>query len=96
MKKIIFLTFAVLSLSACSGVRQTDQAFDSHAESVNFLFLQFPGGDTQERAMELVPENAEVVTVQSTPSDTTSVLGVLNRLIGIDQTKVSGTVDTAE
>ncbi|MGF1874687.1 tRNA modification GTPase [Photobacterium frigidiphilum] len=92
MKKLLLLSLIAFGLSGCSGIHQTDKAFDAHAESVNVLFLQFPGGDTQERAMDLVPSNAEIVTVKSTVSDTSSFLGVLNRIIGMDQTKVAGVI----
>jgi ABC-type hemin transport system substrate-binding protein len=92
MKKLLLLTFIAIGLTGCSGIHQSDETFDAHAESVNVLFLQFPGGDTQERAMELVPDNADVVTVKSTVSDTSSFLGVLNRIIGVDQTKIAGVI----
>ncbi|WP_017220195.1 hypothetical protein [Moritella dasanensis] len=92
MKNLFVLSLLVLGLSGCSGIRQTDQTFDTHAENLNLLFMQFPGGDTQERAMELTPQNAEIVSINSTVSDTSSVLGVLNRIVGVDQTKVAGTI----
>ena len=92
MKNLLVLSFLVIGLSGCSGIRQTDAAFDAHAENVNVLFMQFPGGDTQERAMELTPKNAEIVTIKSTVSDTSSFLGVLNRIIGVDQTKIAGII----
>jgi len=92
MKKLLVLSFLVIGLSGCSGIRQTDETFDAHAENVNVLFMQFPGGDTQERAMELAPENAEIVTIKSTVADTSSFLGVLNRIIGVDQTKIAGVI----
>ena len=92
MKNLLILPFLVIGLSGCSGIRQTDAAFDAHAENVNVLFMQFPGGDTQERAMELTPKHSEIVTIKSTVSDTSSVLGVLNRIIGVDQTKTAGII----
>ncbi|QFI36460.1 tRNA modification GTPase [Moritella marina ATCC 15381] len=92
MKKLFVLSVLVMGLSGCSGIHQTDETFGAHAENMNILFMQFPGGSTQERAMELAPENAEIVTINSTASDTSSVLGVLNRIVGVDQTKVAGTI----
>lgn len=92
MKRIIVLSLLSVTLTACSGVHQSEDTFDTHAENVNFLFLQIPGGDTQERAMALVPNDAKVVTIKSTTSDETSFLGIMNRIFGIDQTKVSGVV----
>lgn len=58
MKNLLILPFLVIGLSGCSGIRQTDATFDAHAENVNVLFMQFPGGDTQERAMELTPKHS--------------------------------------
>ncbi|PKH07778.1 tRNA modification GTPase [Moritella sp. Urea-trap-13] len=92
MKNLLVISALVIGLSGCSGIRQTDETFGSHAENVNVLFMQFPGGDTQERAMALAPENSEIVTIKSTVSDTSSVVGVLNRIIGVDQTKVAGII----
>lgn len=64
----------------------------AHAENFNFLFLQIPGGDSQERAMALMPEQAHIDTLISTPDDMTSFLGVLNRIIGIDYTTINGRI----
>jgi len=88
---ILTLTCAVM-LSACSGLRTTDQTFMAHAENFNLLFLQIPGGDSQQRAMALVPENAQIDTLISTPDDTTSFLGILNRIIGMDYTTINGRI----
>jgi len=87
---------AVLLTSACSGLRTTDQTYMAHAENFNFLFLQIPGGDSQERAMALVPENATIDSFISTPDDTTSFLGILNRIIGIDYTTINGRIQVPE
>jgi len=84
-KKIVLVT-ALINLTACSGLRTTDEAFSAHAENFNILFIQIPGGDTQKRAMELVPENGQIITVNSLPKDTTSVIGFISRLIGADFT----------
>ena len=90
MRKLIFSALTLALLSGCSGLRTTDETFSSHAENFNLLFMQFPGGDTQERAMALVPANAEVTTLISTPNDTDSLIGILSRIIGIDYTTVNG------
>ncbi|MCC6207428.1 MAG: tRNA modification GTPase [Gammaproteobacteria bacterium] len=81
---------AVCVLTACSGIRTTDDNYSAHAENFNILFLQIPGGDTQQRAMELVPEGSDVITMTSTPKDPSSLIGFINRLIGIDITFVNG------
>jgi len=90
LKKILLLT-ALLNVAACSGLRTTDDAYSAHAENFNILFLQIPGGDTQKRAMALVPEGAEIQTIGSAPKDLTSLIGVINRIIGVDITFVNGT-----
>ena len=90
-KKIVLLT-ALLNLAACSGLRTTDGAFSAHAENFNILFFQIPGGDTQKRALALVPKDGQIITVNSTPTDVTSLIGFITRLIGADFTFVTGTV----
>lgn len=92
MKTILF-ALAILTMSGCSGLNQTDKQFSSHAESVNVLFLQIPG-NTMERANNLVPKDADVKTVHSTPSGMTSVIGILNRLIGIETVSISGNLES--
>jgi hypothetical protein len=83
---------STIGLVGCAGLKKNDETFTAHAESFNILFLQIPGGDTQKRAFERVPQTSEIKTIRSTPSDTSSFLGVLNRIIGIDYTEVSGTI----
>ncbi|MGE3481722.1 MAG: tRNA modification GTPase [Gammaproteobacteria bacterium] len=90
MVKAALIGMALLAVSACSGIRTTDHSYSAHAENFNILFFQIPGGDTQQRAMELVPEGSDVVTMTSTPKDTSSLIGFINRLIGIDITFING------
>jgi uncharacterized protein YceK len=92
MKSILITTLAIGILSGCSGVRTTDSTFSAHAENFNFLYIQIPGGDTQERAIELMPEGAQIDTLYSTPHDNTSFFGVLSRIIGIEHTTVNGQI----
>jgi hypothetical protein len=92
MRKLLLIVMSAILLPACSGMRTTGETFTTHAESFNFLFMQFPGGDTQERAMEMVPVGGEVETLISTPNDVTSIIGFFSRLIGIDYTTVNGTI----
>jgi len=90
MMKWLVASLAVCALAACSGVRTTGDSYSAHAENFNILFLQIPGGDTQQRAMDLVPEGSDVITMTSSPKDTSSLIGFINRLIGIDITFVNG------
>lgn len=49
IKQLLFVT-AILSLSACAGVRMNEQTFAAHAENLNILFLQIPSnGHTKTR-----------------------------------------------
>ena len=93
MRKLLLTAVAVGLISGCSGMRTTDDTFTTHAENFNILFFQIPGGDTQERAMALVPNGGKVETLISTPNDTSSVIGFFSRLIGIDYTTVNGTIE---
>ncbi len=93
MKTLILCTLGVSLLTGCSGLRTTDTTYMAHAENFNFLFLQIPGGDSQERAMALMPQGASIDTLISTPDDMTSFLGVLNRIIGLDYTTINGRIN---
>ncbi|CAM2955372.1 hypothetical protein [Vibrio neptunius] len=88
MKKLLCI-LGVMSLAGCSGITHNEEVYTAHAESFNIVGLQIPG-NTQDRAMELVPEGATVETIQATNSDTDSVLGIINRIIGIDYVQVAG------
>ncbi|WP_258190711.1 hypothetical protein [Photobacterium leiognathi] len=46
-----------------------------------------------ERAKALVPANSEIKTINATPNDTSSVLGVINRIIGFDMVNISGEIN---
>lgn len=92
MFKKIALFAVLVNLAACSGLRTTDGAFSAHAENFNILFFQIPGGDTQKRALALVPPNSQIITVNSSPKDVTSVIGFISRFIGADFTYINGTI----
>ncbi len=88
MKKLL-VVLGIVSLAGCSGITHNDEVYTAHAESFNIIGFQIPG-NTQDRAMELVPEGASVDTIRSTNSDTSSALGIINRIIGIDYVQVGG------
>jgi hypothetical protein len=92
MKSILITALALGLLSGCSGVRTTNSTFSAHAENFNFLYMQIPGGDTQERALELLPEGAQIDTLYSTPHDNTSFFGIFSRIIGVEHTTVNGQI----
>jgi len=93
LKRTLAVTFAMTLLSGCSGMRTTDTTFSTHAENFNILYMQFPGGDTQKRAMELLPDGAKIDTLYSTPHDNTSFFGVLSRIIGFEHTTINGQIE---
>lgn len=91
MWKTILVCMLISSfLSGCSGIRTTDRSFSVHAENFNILYMQFPGGDTHERALDMLPDGAQIDTFYSTPHDNTSFFGVLSRIIGMEHTTITG------
>jgi len=90
MIKALLLATVILTLSACSGLRMTDNTFAAHAENLNILFLQIPSSDTQKRAMALVPEGATIISMEASANDLTSFAGVLNRILGVNSARIEG------
>ncbi len=89
MKKYAYCALALLPLTAsCAGARHNGTQHTVHAEAFHFLGITIPS-DENPRAWEMVPEGAEVTTVRSSPSDWTSVLGVISNLFGISYTEIS-------
>ncbi len=90
MKKLLLCT-VVLSLTAsCSGMRKSGDQFTTHAEAINLFGMHLPECDYA-KAKSLVPAGATIHTVSSSPTDWTSVLGVLNNIVGVSVTQISGT-----
>ena len=96
LKALMITTITITLLTGCSGMRTTDRSFSVHAENFNILYLQFPGGDTQERALDMLPEGAIIDTFYSTPHDNTSFFGVLSRIIGMEHTTITGRLEQGE
>ncbi len=89
MKKSILPTALLLALaSSCVGTRSTGDRHTVHAESFHLLGLEIPGDDPAE-AWAHVPEGAEIVTVRSSPSDWTSLTGILTNLLGVSGTEIT-------
>jgi hypothetical protein len=89
--KLLLATTVLAICVGCSGMRKTDHAFYTHAESFRVLGYSIPGDD-QARARVLVPGDAEITSVRSTPADWTSLLGILGNILWIHQTEIGGTV----
>ena len=91
MKKLLLVCTLLVTVSACTGIRRSGDTFTAHAESLNLIGFQIPENDYP-AAVALIPEGAQVHTVTSNPSDWTSILGVINRIIGIGYPEISGKV----
>ncbi len=90
MKKAIILCTLVALMSGCSGIRQTNNQFTTHAESFGLLGFTIPAND-QEVARSLVPKGATITDVYSTPADWTSLWGFFGSVFGFRTTVISGT-----
>ena len=90
MKKLILPVLLAVGLTSCVGTRTTDDQFTTHAEAFNIFGFQIPEDD-HAAAWAEVPEGATIETVRSTPSDWTSIYGILNRILGVTTTEISGT-----
>ncbi len=88
MKKLALSALCV-ALCSCTGIRKSGDQFTVHAEAFNILGLQIPADDYK-TAMKQVPIGAEIHTINSTPSDWTSVIGGFFRIIGFTFTEISG------
>jgi len=94
--RVLALLISMSLLAGCSGMRTTDRSFSVHAENFNLLYMQFPGGDTHERALDMLPQGAVIDTFYSTPHDNTSFFGVLSRIIGMEHTTITGRLEKAD
>lgn len=79
--------FSALALSAllvggCSGLHKSGKITTVHAESFHFFGLQIPGS-AQDKAVAMIPQDAEIITGVTSPEDPDSVLGVLSRIFGV-------------
>ena len=89
MQRKLICAIALLPLAtSCVGVRSTGDKHSVHAEAFRFLALTIPG-DEQEKEWARVPEGAEVISARSSPSDWTSVVGVLSNLFGFSSTEIT-------
>jgi len=89
MKRLLFSSLLLIPLlGSCVGVRSTDDNYTVHAETFHLFGLEIPGND-HDAAWAKVPAGAEVHTVRSTPSDWTSVFGILTNILGFSSTEIS-------
>ncbi|MDP6850948.1 MAG: hypothetical protein QGH51_02520 [Planctomycetota bacterium] len=78
--------------ASCSGVHYTDGTFSAHAESFVLFGFEIPGDDMAAARAE-VPndESVTITSVSSSPDDWSSLFGILNNIIGVHCTQISGT-----
>ena len=91
MKRLVLISVGLLTLMGCSGMRTADGKFSTHAESIRILGYSIPADD-QKRAAELVPASAKIESIDSTPADWTSLVGIIGNIFWPHQTRISGTV----
>lgn len=91
LNHLLFVLSIMVVCSGCSGIRKSDNAFYTHAESFRVLGYSIPGDD-QARARMLVPADAQIVSVRSTPADWTSVIGIIGNILWIHETEIGGTL----
>jgi hypothetical protein len=87
---ILSVLVSIVALSGCAGMRHSGNQITVHAESFNILGLEIPGDDYV-AAKAMVPADATIHTVASSPHDWTSFFGALNRIIGISWTQITAT-----
>jgi len=92
LQKLLVLSLLAIICAGCSGTRIADHSFYAHAESIRVLGMSIPEDD-QKKVMTLVPSNVSINTMNSTPADWTSVLGVLGNILWIHSSEVVGTTN---
>jgi len=90
MKKLVTLAACLTVVTGCSGMRETNNQFTTHAECFRIVGYAIPDDD-QAAARALVPKGGTITDVQSTPADWHSVVGFIGNLFWFHQTVVSGT-----
>ena len=92
--KMASVAVIVTCFTACAGVRQTNDWFSVHAESVRVLGFSIPCDDRDAAWDKLKEEVGDVdrdsITVLSSASDWTSVTGVLGKVLWIRRTTITG------
>ena len=93
MKVTTIVLAASILLTSCAELHQHQDRFVASGASANILFFQIPK-DPLVAAQEKVPAGATVTNVNGTPNDWTTVLGFLNRLLGVGTVQIGGTTAT--
>ena len=86
---LVLCVAAIAGTAGCSGMRDSNNAFTTHAESFRIIGISIPHDD-QSAAMALVPAGGTVTNVSSTSADWTSFTGFFGNLMGFHWTSVGG------
>ena len=85
----ILIAAAVIFLTGCAGLHEQAGRFTATGASVNIFLIQIPK-DPMILAQSKVPQDATVTNVNGSPADWHTVLGFLNRFIGIGWVQIGG------
>ncbi|MEK7269369.1 MAG: hypothetical protein AAB215_00345 [Planctomycetota bacterium] len=88
------LAFAFM-LSACSTCSRTDRVFVAKGYCFNFFFFQFPC-DPLLLAEQEIPKGGTIENVNVSSQEMCTILGFINRLIGVGGAQIGGTLRTGE
>ena len=84
-------TLAILLVAGatvgCRGYRETGTTITAHAECFRLFGWAIPDDD-QAAARELIPTGATITNIESTPADTTSIMGLFGNLFWFHRTTI--------
>ena len=90
MKKKLTLVMLAFLLSNCSSLEVRNKNYIASGYSFNLLGLKIPD-DSLVLAEKEIPKEAETKNIiHHTPSSWSSLVGTLNRIIGVGFTQISG------
>jgi len=90
MKMAISVCLAgLVFLAGCSELHQTGSQFTATGTSANILFFQIPR-DPMVSAQQQIPSGAMVTNTNNSPNDWHTVVGFLNRLLGVGWSQIGG------
>jgi len=80
---------ALLLTTGCSGVRESQNTFVAHGESLRIFGFAIPEDD-QQAALNRVPAGATITSVGASAADWTSFVGFFGNLFGFHGTSIGG------
>ena len=86
------LLFPLLLAASCSGIHAEDGIFTAHAETLVLFGWETMGDDFTAAHDEVKSApGLNIVSISSSPDDWSSFIGIMNNIIGIHCTQISGT-----